>query len=67
MNQDKLDAERFRYLMKHHVGMEEADSHGPECPRLLLYADIRNEQAHISAVERIIKEIDEDMARRGNK
>lgn len=55
------DGERYQYLMSM-VTMRRADSDGPECPMLSMYADIWNEEPNKPAKQRIQEVLDKGIA-----
>lgn len=54
----RKDADRFRWLITNKSGKRRADSDGPECPMLLMYADIWNLQPHRPPADRLVEAID---------
>lgn len=55
------DGQRYQHLMEK-VTMRRADSDGPECPMLLVYADIWNEQPNKTAKQRIQEVLDNEIS-----
>lgn len=61
MSKDKLDAERFRFLMKNYLFLKGGSTCGPDHPVLEIHADIFAEHPEISVEDRILAKIDEEM------
>jgi hypothetical protein len=58
---NEKDAACFRWLMVNAVYMRKADANGPECPILHLMTDLWNSQPDVSAQERLVKHIEEQI------